>query len=35
MKAKGPFANELRLKIQQEKKREYWKKVSALKSKEI
>ena len=35
MKAKDPSANELRLKIQREKKREYRKKVSALKSKEI
>ena len=35
MKAKDPSANELRLKIQREKKREYRKKVSPLKSKEI
>ena len=35
LKAKDPSANELRLKIQREKKREYRKKVSALKSKEI
>ena len=35
MKVKDPSANELRLKIQREKKREYRKKVSGLKSKEI
>ena len=35
MKTKDPSANELRLKIQREKKPEYRKKVRALKSKEI
>ena len=35
MKTKDPSANELRLKIQREKKPEYQKKVRALKSKEI